>query len=692
MKDYSDLGTPDYSDLGTPAVDAAPPVPMTTADRLAQYGVPRSLTAFGAGVGNSLADLGAGVVQNAYDRPMDYLFGGNRTALDTAKMNAINQEYQQNYGGSFPAMAGKFAGTVAPYVLGGEVAGLAKAPAFIGENASALARLGGVIGKNALFGAGTNALSFDPTGQESYASKLGWGGLFGGAGGAIGAGINRALMPSNWTGIQQALDAASMNRNADIAGNTPTQLGEVVGSPGLKRLYENFLGKIPFSGVNSQMQNVAQTIKQRGQSLLNSLLNGNSNEDVNSTLQQGLSNTLKNLQAEKAANWKAVNAAADAQGVYIPKNNFSQTAQTYLNEINSDPHLAGEMDSSIKNDLQKYATYGGPKWSDILNNESEIPNEDFLNRPVPNDLAKNMVDDESTSGTLKNSGIFRGKIGDKANEQYLQNGGNSYGYQIYRNLKDAMQKDIENGIGASNNQSLVDQYNAANKYHAENIAPFEDPELLKYTRQGADTDTLLNTFIKTSRNSDRANLIDKLVTKLPNEQQTLPAYGYLSQAQDANGNLNPLDMANRWNRLGPRQQTALIPDEGLRAQMNDFAALARMNVKPLTIMANPETGQKASDLLPLFLPHLVGGGIGGAAGYSHDGPTGGLFGSVLGFAAPTLLARPFTKALTSPTVRQMIVRNLISGNKTLPGQNYIQGGIAGVPAMSSPPINLTTGQ
>jgi hypothetical protein len=593
-------------------VDAILPTPKPWVTNL-----DNTLTNFGLGFTNSLNNLGQSVYEQGIDKPIDYLFGTKLTANDKALDAADQQKFQQQMQGSTAAKVGGIAGDVAPFMLGGEAFELANAPEVLGS------KLLGQIKSNAIYGAGANAI----TGNDPLqGADVGIAGIP--VGKAINSTIN-AFRPSTWASkFSKGTTPEELAQNLAVTQGTNTPLGDVINSPTLKRLNDNILTKIPFSGAVAKQQKTVQQINERGNGLMNELLGNTVPGDVGATLQQSLKDQYKTLQAIKRENFAKPNDIADSIGMQVGRQNFSQAAQQELENISQSPELARELDPALVKDLRAYA-------------------------------------DPEASNTLKLSNIFKSKIGEKASEHFVN--GKNYEYGIYKNLRDALDKDIEGAIAGSGSDELKGAHSSAMEFYKENIAPFEDPNIVKFTKEGGDADTLLSTFIKPSSINDRGNLINTLVSKLPDSQQHLPAYGYFSKALKEDGTLDPLSFAKKYNVLGNKQRQALIPDAQLRQKVDSYAKLVSKNKAALTSMDNNPTGQKIMDLLPGAL---------GLAGYS----AGGLSGGLAGLGATAAVSRPITWALTSPSVREKLLQKMIQGgNQTPTVGNKLLGGISGIP-------------
>ena len=337
---------------------------------------------------------------------------------------------------------------------------------------------------------------------------------------------------------------------------------------------------------------------------------GESPGDVGMILQDALKKAQNEAQAQKRKNFNEVNKIADEAGVEIGRNNMATAAQEHLEDLRQSPELIREADKKLIDDLQAFT-------------------------------------DVSQKNNLRLSNIFRGKLGDRASQAFQE--GRNFEYNIYKNLKDALDADIKEAIENSGNDKLMKAHKDSMQYYKENIAPFEEPEIMRFTRRGGDPDSLLNGFLRISSVADRSKLLDKLMTKLSPENQKLVPYAYFSRAIDE-GELNPLKMRTLHKKLGENQRKSLLPDEDLRQQLEDYSTLVQKNTEPLNIMFNPKTGQRMLSELPWKM--LIGGAVGG-------GLSGIPLGGIMGAMTPGLMMRPLVKYLTSEKSRQKLIKKMI---------------------------------
>lgn len=423
-------------------------------------------------------------------------------------------------------------------------------------------------------------------------------------------GINK-LRPSKM--LAGNLTPEQLQANLSAAEGTSTGLGDVIGSPYLKRMYENVIPRLSGSNATETMQGTATQLIKKGEGHLEQLGEGLPGGDMGSLLQNALKKASIEARNEKNANFKRVNDIADESGVVVPRTNFQSKAQSILDELGESSELKREMSPELLSDLEAYAK--GEK-----------------------------------GNTLRLSNIFKGKLNDKANEAY--GAGNTHEYGIFKELRDSLADDIDSTIKSTKNPELKSAYDTAMTEYGSKFKPFEDPDITKFTRRGGDPDMILQHFLKGGAN-DRGTLLSKVTSKLPESSRNLPAYMHLSKALEE-GQLNPMKFRTLYKNLGTKQKEALIPDAAMRKTLDKYTKTVGMNTEAFETMFNPKTGQRVSDLIPAM------GAMGGfKAGMAVGGLPGALIGGAGGLMLPGMLGKGAVKLMTSPGVRESLVKAII---------------------------------
>lgn len=412
-----------------------------------------------------------------------------------------------------------------------------------------------------------------------------------------------AAKPSNL--LRGKLSPEDLQANLEASQGTNTNLGDVIGSPTLKRIYENVLPNVPMSGAFTKMQQTANQITGQGEQLMSDIGKKLPEGDKTQILQDALKRASQDASQDKTANYKAVNKIADESGLVVGRGKFQSKAQEILDDMAESPELAREFPADLKADLEAYAA-------------------------------------GSKGNSLKLSNIFKGKINAKANEFYI--GGKTHEYGLMKDLKNALGEDIESSIKDSGNDKLKSAYDTAQKEYGTKYAPFEDPDIVKFTRQGGDADLMLSHFLKGGSN-DRGNLLQKLTTKLPADLRELPLHMYLSKAIDESGKINPPKFRTLYKNLGEKQRDALIQDADMRKALDKYSRTVGLNSDTFNTMFNPKTGQRNLD--------SAIGAIEGMMAYSHP----------VKAAAGIAIGRGATKLLTSEKMREGLVKAMLKAKK-----------------------------
>jgi hypothetical protein len=489
------------------------------------------------------------------------------------------------------------------------------APAFVQKLADIL----GMVGKNTAFGAGLEGIEGNKEIPLEERLKHGaeMGAALGAAGKSIGSFVEN-LRPSKF--LRGNLSPEELANNLRITEGTNTGLGRVIDSPSLNRLQENILPHVIGSGAEKTMQETAKQISNKANDLFQQTQANINPGDYGFKLKEVLKKAANQARKEKKSGFDELNNIADREGVVIGRENFRQQANDILKDIEQSPELKAEFSEGLLSSIKNYAS-------------------------------------NKEGNNLKLTNIFRGKLGDKANEFYQE--GKTYEHGLLKSLKDSLSKDIEEGIESSSSNDLKSLYDKNQKNYQENFAPFEDPDIVKFTRKGGDPDLLLSHFLRGGKN-DRAVLLSKLTNALSEEDKNLPLAAYLQRSVNDAGEVDPIKLSSLHKNLGKNQKKALFKDDNLRQSFDDFSTLVAKNKEPFNLMFNPKTGARNTDLL-FKIAQMLGGTA-----------AGGLPGLAATLAGSALAGRGANKLLTSPNFREKLVQSMIRDGK-LPGGNYLMG-------------------
>lgn len=565
---------------------------------------------------NILAGIGGGITSPALLPEVASRYAAKKGFIEPQTAQTIS-EYTPHIGERIKEMLGLQQQQPGDVLLQ-QLTGFAASPfKFASRSAGALGRTGALSGYAA------------SQGQNPLEAAL-MGGLFEGAGQA--ATKIPELAPSR--ALAPEIPMERLQQNWEAAKGTETNLGRVLENPSLARTYENQLFNQKFSGVPTQLQRVGQQVQTKAQNLMDKIRGDVEFQNAGDYLLQGIKSAEKDVQSQKDALFKKYNDLVEKEGVTTNRQNLRDRAQSILDRIEQDPDLAAFRDPGDLKLLQRI-TKPGEK------NEFSIKETDYL---------------LSELGKLSSDAFKKG---------------DSVKAGIYGDLRNALEDDIEQ---ATDNDSIHNSRTEARDFYRREVVPFMDKDITRFTRGGADPDTLLSFFVRKNQLHERPNLARKLMSKMDEEGQRVVQYTWLSSAFNEDGTINPSKLRNLWTKLGPQQKEVIFPNKAIRDEFNKFSRLVEMNPEAMRVMFNPPTGQKLADLLA----SLKGSGMAATAGGALFGPPGAALGALTGSLIPGLASRLVAKPLTSEQTRTKLVGKIMKeakraafGNKTK-GQNYAE--------------------
>lgn len=500
-----------------------------------------------------------------------------------------------------------------------------------GEAIGAIPKVGGFLGEAA--SQAVPQAAFAATQNENPMAGAAEGAIGAGIGTAIGRGLN-AIRPSKL--FRGELSPEELAHNLEISKGTETGLGRLVESPTLMRVQENILPNVIGSGAEKTMQRNAKLIQDKGQDILNKVHGNIEPEDYGYQLQNALKEATNQATSQKNEMYGQLNKIANEHKLNIGREHFQKEASEILNDIEQSPELKEEFGKDLYNDIKRYSK-----------------------NPVGNNL--------------KLSNIFRSKLGDKSSDLYIN--GKKYESSLLDKLKNALSNDIDSAFENSGNPKLKQTYNEAQKNYQQNFKPFEDKDLLKFSRRGGDPDLILSHFLKMGGN-DRSNLllkISKAVSPQNNEKGNILAASYLSKALDESGELNPVKFKALYNKLGKNQRKVLFGD--MHKEIKNYADLVHKNNEAFNLMYNPKTGARNTELITK-IGQLSAGSVLGIPGLET-------------LVGGGLAARTANKLLTSEKLREKIIKAMIENKEhKIAPLPKIGGAIGGYHANEHKPLEL----
>lgn len=586
--------------------------------------VPESLQAF---LGTSEASKEGALlgIQDLYQDAkagLGYEDKGSREALNQ-KINA-NRQTKEGYRANSPWAS-----------LGGDILGgsLAYAPlmAVPGVGQSAISRnIGNPLLRNIGIGtsqgatqAGIEGLMQPTIGDESRMQNAE---VYGATGGLIGGGMSgimsgiQEMMPSRL--LRGNTSPEQLAKNVETTRGTNASLGDVLENQGLRKLEQNWIPNIPFSGGAQSNQQVNHQINRMSEEFLNDVTGPDLFKigDNASTYKQQLKESASGLQSEKRSKYKEQNELAKKHNLFIPDQGLMGVSQDIISKAMN--NTRNPLNSELVSDAMK-----------------------FLDPKTLN----------SSEFGLEAQNLLHAQLGQKAHQATLAGDGLTADY--YKDMQKALKEDINRALENSPVPEIQQNSAQLNEWYKKNIVPLKDPLIKKHLvdNTGKKQDKIFNDIVKYGLNQDQSFVMD-LFTRHFNEegmqrlrQQALTQKGGLAQS---------LDYAFR--NLGENQKKNLFKDALNKIpEWERISELRRLTPEASSPLANPMTGQRLLGMI----------GTAGTAGVGVM--LGGLPGAMLALGGEAALGYGLNKILRSESVREKMVKEILKGPKNYDNLNAL---------------------
>lgn len=382
---------------------------------------------------------------------------------------------------------------------------------------------------------------------------------YGGPAGALAGGLLApALLGGGVASVERALRGPRSAETAHLQylshkHNVPLSAGELRNSVSLKK-GETALENMPFSGMPKFREKQGRALKGAAQKGVRQFKTGA--EDPQAEIQQSLNTAYKQAQASSTKLYDA----------------FRRSAERIDEPVSTD-HLQSAAHEILRNESTLPAALRNRQGTGLAQDLAETSQMDISQLAKTRQRLNSMIRDAR-------KGNVNGSV---SNEQVA----------ALQSLKKAIDRDLSD-FAKQQGGDVLKEYQAANQYYADHVAPFKDRALRKLGSDEFDTDQLLTMFVK----HDRPKLAAKLYNNLTPAGQQNVKYGVLQKAFDTaaqqgvrgGAEFSPAKFATQLEKLGDTKSVIFSPME--RQQIEGLAKLARAAERGGQYAENPPTGNR----------------------------------------------------------------------------------------------------
>jgi hypothetical protein len=542
----------------------------------ALYGAARGAEGVGRGLHEAYG------VPSLEEKMRDVLPQMGLPAAEPSTAKPSVSQYEQSLREAYPSATGvgKFFGELAPAVAIPE-ARLAEA---IGSGLEALglgAKAAGRVAGPGASGVTGGALgpAYDPDAPLSESIPLG--ALIGSGVHTAGSGLINApaFLRRQFTklGSKTKEQLGKLSGAVERLGlNVP--IGEAIDSPGLKRLQQTVVSKIPFSGMSQAYGKISDTLKGHIEGLLDKL--NPTKKRAGDLVKNDLEAKFNSLQESADQKYNRVNAMLSKQNPSHSVKNIKDEAAKIKKQIEFNSKMHGEAP------LSSYE-----KLSPIIKS---------LESPSPHNFKDAIKKDEVINSMMRET---------KGKERYYAS-----------KLKDAHLEDIENTVKKSGSSALKDDWNIAKRFYKNIFVPFRDnKEVSKILDEGTKIDEVVPTIFKTSRTKGKGDILATVSPHISQEAKNAILHEHLSTQIESPGP-SISKKISKYDDMQKRQKDLLIDPED-RQLLDDLSTIKEHYGDSFNKMFVEKTGASlqphAMASMLYGLGHSIGGPVGGALMLGH---------------------------------------------------------------------------
>jgi len=383
-------------------------------------------------------------------------------------------------------------------------------------------------------------------------------------------------------GTKSVKDMAKFDEAAERLG-VDIPAAQRVDSPGLKRIQETLLSKLPFSGMHKAVSDVGDKITSHMNSLLSKL---------NPSGERAGSLVKNELQGKYDALEKSASDKYDRVSAILSKKNPPHDIKSMVDEA-----------SKIKKQISRDASFGGKSVSDY----KEL-------KPILDSLENSPV--KNIGDAFKTDKIINARMRDAEGLEK----------KMLSQLKSVNKDAISKTVKKYGSDDLNSQYNVANNFYKKVFAPFRDnEEIAKILHKDTKIDEVVPTVFGTSGTKGKSDILESVAPHLSQDSKNAILNEHLS-TQLEQPEKKVLSKISKYEKIQKRQKDMLIAPED-RQLLDDMRTIKEhMGDTSFNKMFVEKTG---ASLQPYAAASLLGtagmatGGVPGALAAILGGVGGG---------------------------------------------------------------------
>ncbi len=393
--------------------------------------------------------------------------------------------------------------------------------------------------------------------------------------------------------------AGNIATAAQAAGISP-DIGSVIGAKGSSNIYNDILGTVPFSGVETQQKTIISKIQDMANNIMNGLKGSPAPGDVGDAVKDAVATNMGQATATNKQMFANVFKQAGDQGFNISSGEFPNTAATAARLLDENqsalgiaPTLPEKFESKLQNLIKNNTQPDAVADNHIVDLGGSMPTQDVdsaLNKsdvtassdPATANMANPNNDGKTYSLNSQHTEISN--IGDLARQAALT--GDMKTASFYTSIKNAMNQDMNNKMASI--PGLSDGYAAAKADFAQNVVPYRQQQILNIVNGKSDANALPSLLTKTQN--------QKVFQDLPQQSQNQVIYHHLKNSAemqtDAKLGYSPAGVVSSYKNM-QKSVPSYVMNDGAQSQLDNLSRLGDIYKTANANVNAPYTGFRA---------------------------------------------------------------------------------------------------
>lgn len=393
---------------------------------------------------------------------------------------------------------------------------------------------------------------------------------------------------------------AEVGQILETIGDSPVSFGEVIGSNSLTNRYQDYLRQVPFSGVEDASNQTIADANNAANKFVSELIGNADQTQIDKNLKEAIARDYKNLRKIKNQKYRDVGEYGESKNLQLKDLPDTEAkARQYLDD-HIDSILSGSEPLLDKKSLGVISRIIKPKElldKDVFNIATQMLSKEERAQLMREISSQTERQPKKLKIALENVKKYKNYSREEAKKGSALS-------EVYGELSDASQRDLERYLQESNDKDALRKYNSAKNFYKNEYLPYKNSDIQSVINKTGTPDRLENILLK----GENAKVLSYLTE---NERKMLAAKKFwrvLDEDFEGNPTAIPAALKRAYEALTPKQKSVLFTPEQLK-NLKNIETWAELTKEARVRNNPPKTGYLGNPLIKTAIGAAVGNEI-----------------------------------------------------------------------------------